>query len=159
MMELEDKIKGVIAGLFGSIIASFGVALGASLLTTNYWTVILSGLIVGLASSFANAFGPLVSSTRMHNSQMCSSDDLGQAFGSCFLTFIFVGMPLISYVLINDLSLARIISIITGLVLLFILGVHEAQLEHRSPLVFGFTMMMVGVVCAYVFYLLANLLK
>ena len=57
-MELENKIKEIIFGLFGSIIASFGVSLGASFLTNDHTVILLSGLIVGIASSFANAFGP-----------------------------------------------------------------------------------------------------
>jgi len=58
-MELENKIKGII---FGSIIASFVTSLGVSLLTSDHWIILLAGLIVGVASSFANAFGPLISS-------------------------------------------------------------------------------------------------
>lgn len=157
-MELENKIKGIISGLFGSIVASFGVALGASLLVTDHRTIVLSGLIVGLASSFANAFGPLIASSRMMNYQICSRQDLEQAIGSFLLTFIFVLLPLVPYMFIANLALARIISIITGLVLLFILGVHQAQLEHESQLRNGFFMAAIGAVCAYIIYFLAKLI-
>ena len=34
-IELKNKIKGVILGLFDSIAASFGTALGVSILTSN----------------------------------------------------------------------------------------------------------------------------
>ncbi len=157
-MEIENKIKGIIFGLFGSIIASFGISLGASLLTSDRWTILLSGLIVGVASSFANSFGPLVSSSKMLNNQAYSKQDFEQSMGSFALTFVIIGLPLISYVLINDLRLARIISIMTGLVLLFIFGVHRAQLEHEnSPLGYGFMMSLIGATCAYGFYYLASL--
>jgi VIT1/CCC1 family predicted Fe2+/Mn2+ transporter len=158
-MELENKIKEIIFGLFGSIIASFGVSLGASFLTANHTTILLSGLIVGVASSFANAFGPLVSSSQMLTRQTYSKQDFQQAFGSSVLTFIIVGLPLVSYILISDLGIARIISVITGLVLLFIFGVHQAQLERKSALGYGFTMALVGVICAGIFYYLAILFK
>ena len=158
-MELQDKIKGIISGLFGSIIASFCVSLGASLLIADHRTIVLSGLIVGLACSFANAFGPLVSSTRMITYQRCSAQDIEQALGSFMLTFIFVILPLVSYMVIANLALARIIAIITGLALLFILGVHQAQLEHRSPLRNGFVMAIAGVISAAIFYFLATLIQ
>lgn len=158
-MELEDKIKEIIFGLFGSIIASFGVSLGASFLTTSHTTILLSGLIVGVASSFANAFGPLVLSSQMHSHQTYSRQDFQQAAGSSLLTFVIVGLPLVSYVLISDLGIARIISIITGLVLLFIFGVHQAQLEHRYPLSYGFSMALIGAVFAGLFYFLAILFR
>jgi VIT1/CCC1 family predicted Fe2+/Mn2+ transporter len=94
----------------------------------------------------------------MINYQICCRQDLEQAIGSFLLTFIFVLLPLVPYMFIANLALARIISIITGLVLLFILGVHQAQLEHNSPLRHGFVMAMIGAACAYIFYFLAKLI-
>ncbi|MCX6762674.1 MAG: VIT1/CCC1 transporter family protein [Candidatus Moranbacteria bacterium] len=158
-MELENKIKEIIFGLFGSIIASFGVSLGASFLTSDHTVILLSGLIVGIASSFANAFGPLISSSQMQIRQTYSKQDFQQAGGSFFLTFIIVGLPLVSYVLIRDVGIGRIISVITGLVLLFIFGVHQAQLERKSPLGYGFSMALIGAIAAGVFYYLALLFR
>ena len=158
-MELENKIKEIIFGLFGSIIASFGVSLGASFLTSDHLTILLAGLIVGIASSFANAFGPLVSSSQMLTRQTYSKQDFQQAVGSSVLTFVIVGLPLVSYVLISDLGIARIISVITGLVLLFIFGVHQAQLERKSALGYGFSMALVGALFAGLFYFLAVLFR
>jgi VIT1/CCC1 family predicted Fe2+/Mn2+ transporter len=158
-MELENKIKEIIFGLFGSIIASFGVSLGASFLTTDHLTILLSGLIVGIASSFANAFGPLISSSQMQSRQTYSEQDFKQAAGSSLLTFIIVVMPLVSYILIGNLGIARIISVITGLVLLFIFGIHQAQLERKSPLGYGFSMALAGAICAGLFYYLAVLFR
>ncbi|HLM84262.1 MAG TPA: VIT1/CCC1 transporter family protein [Candidatus Bathyarchaeia archaeon] len=154
-MELENKIKEIIFGLFGSIIASFGVSLGASFLTNNHWTVLLSGLIVGIASSIANSFGPLVAITQSHDRRPYSEQDFEQVIGSSLLTFIIVGLPLVPYVLLSELGISRVISVITGLALLFIFGVHQAELEHKSPLAYGFTMALIGLVCAWIFYLLA----
>jgi VIT1/CCC1 family predicted Fe2+/Mn2+ transporter len=153
--EIESKIKGVILGLFGSIIASFGIALGVSVLTPERWTILVSGLIVGIASSFANSFGPLVSKSRLISNQVYSKDDLMQATGSLILTFIIIGLPLISYLLMSDLAIARIISVMTGLVLLFIFGVHRAQLENESPLSYAFAMASIGAAAAAICYLIA----
>ena len=153
--ELEVKIRGVIFGLFGSIMASFGVALGVSVLTTDRWTILISGLIVGMASSFANSFGPLVSKTRLISSRTYSKGDFMQATGSLILTFIIVGLPLISYLLMDNLVIARVISVMTGLVLLFIFGVHWAQLENESPLSYAFIMTIIGITGAIICYLFA----
>lgn len=153
--ELESKIKGVIFGLFGSIIASFGVALGVSVLTPDRWTILLSGLIVGTASSFANSFGPLVSKSRLISSHAYSKSDLIQAAASLILTFIIIGLPIISYLLMSDLIIARIISVMTGLVLLFIFGVHRAQLENESPLSYAFEMALIGAAGALICYFTA----
>lgn len=153
--ELESKIKGVIFGLFGSIIASFGVALGVSVLTPSRWTILMSGLIVGIASSFANSFGPLVSKSRLINSHAYSKSDLAQAVASLMLTFIVIGLPIISYLLMSDLMVARIISVMTGLVLLFVFGVHRAQLENESPLSYAFEMVLIGVAGALICYFAA----
>lgn len=158
-MELENKIKEIIFGLFGSIIASFGVSLGASFLTNDHTVILLSGLIVGIASSFANAFGPLISSSQMQIRQTYSKQDFQQAGGSFFLTFIITGLPLVSYILIGDVGIGRIISVITGLVLLFIFGVHQAQLERKSPLGYGFSMALIGAIAAGIFYFLALLFR
>jgi VIT1/CCC1 family predicted Fe2+/Mn2+ transporter len=157
-MELENKIKGMIFGLFGSIIASSATSLCVSFLTSDYWTILLSGLIVGIASSFANAFGPLVSSSQMLSQQSYAVQDFKQAIGSSILTFIIIGLPLISYILINKLDLARIISITTSLVLLFIFGIHKAQMEHdTSPLRYGFLVSLFGTTIFALCYYLVNL--
>ena len=157
--EIESKIKGVILGLFGSIIASFGVALGVSVLTSDRWAILLSGLIVGTASSFANSFGPLISKFRLTSltgGQAYSGNDFMQATASSALTFIIVGMPLIPYILMDDLAIARTISVMTGLVLLFIFGIHRAQLENESPLTYGFKMSLIGAAGAAICYLIAT---
>lgn len=157
-MEIKDKITGIIFGLFGSIIASFCVALAASFLTDDPWTILLSGIIVGMTSSFANAFGPLVSSSQVLNNKIYSKQDIEQSLASFLLTFVIVALPLIPYILISDLALARMISIMTGLVLLFIFGVQHAQLKHHSPLLYGFMMVSIGIVSACVCYYVAHLL-
>ena len=136
-LDLKDKIKGVIFGLLGSIIASVSVALGVSVLTSRHWSILLAGLIVGLASSYANSFGPLISESSSISKQIYSRTNFIQATASLVLTFITVTLPLISYVVISDLNIARIISVITGLVLVFIFGVHQAQLENESPLFYA----------------------
>jgi len=96
----------------------------------------------------------------MINNQTYANQDFKQAMGSLMITFIIVIMPLIAYVIIGNLDLARMISVMTGLVLLFVFGVHRAQLEYGiSPLRYGFSMALVGAVCACSFYYLANFFK
>jgi VIT1/CCC1 family predicted Fe2+/Mn2+ transporter len=157
-MEIIDKITGIIFGLFGSIIASFGVALAASFLTDNPWTIVLAGFIVGIASSFANAFGPLVSSSQILNNKLYSRQDLEQALASSLLTLFIVSLPLLPYLLISDLVLARMVSVMTGLVLLFVFGVQHAQLKHNFPLMYGFMMVAIGIAAAYACSYIAHLL-
>jgi VIT1/CCC1 family predicted Fe2+/Mn2+ transporter len=133
------------------------VALGVSALTSNSWTILISGLIVGIASSFANAFGPLITKGRLLSSQVYSVNDLIHSTISFLLTFIIIGLPIIPY-LINNLNIARVVSVITGLVLLFVFGVHKGQLEHlgyESPLVYGFKMALIGAAIAMICYLVA----
>ena len=155
--EIQKKIQGVIAGLFGSIMASFGIALGVSALTPDYWVILLSGLIVGVASSFANSFGPLISKSQIVNSQKqtYSKENIMQATASLVLTFIIIILPLVSYLLMRDIIIARTISVMTGLALLFIFGVHRAQLENKPPLLYAFTITSIGAVGAAVCYLIA----
>ena len=150
---LEDKIKGVIFGLFGSIMASFDVALGVSILTSDSWTIFISGLIVGMASSFANSFGPLITKSRFVDSQAYSINDLIQSLISFTLTFVVVSLPLIPY-FFSNLIIARVVSITSGLVLLFIFGVHKGQLEYleESPLVYGFKIALIGAIGAVICY-------
>ncbi|MCK4744627.1 hypothetical protein KAS41_01030 [Candidatus Parcubacteria bacterium] len=158
LFDIEKKIQGIILGLFGSIIASFSIALGVSVLTSNYWTILSSGLIVGVASSFANSFGPLVAKSK---SQSYSKEDILESTGSFIFTFIIIALPLISYLLMGDLNIARIISLMTGIVLLFIFGVHRAQLENRkSPLAYAFTVASVGgIVAAACYFVALNFIK
>ncbi|MEN8252305.1 MAG: VIT1/CCC1 transporter family protein [Patescibacteria group bacterium] len=148
-MEIIDKITGIIFGLFGSIIASFGVALMASFLTDDPLTIVFAGLIVAIASSIANAFGPLTCSSNIVNDKAYSKEDVEQSCGSLFLTFFIVVLPLIPYLLVSELELARMISIMTGLILLFIFGAQHAQLRQYSPLLYGFMMVAIGIICAY----------
>ena len=151
LSDIEKKMQGIILGLFGSIMASFGIALGISTLTSNHWTILSSGLIVGLASSFANSFGPLVAKSK---SQTYSKDDLLESSGSFVLTFIIIVLPLISYLLMDNLDIARVISIMTGIVLLFIFGIHRAQLENKSSssLFYAFIVAFIGVIFAIICY-------
>ena len=151
LSDIEKKIQGIILGLFGSIMASFGIALGISTLTSNHWTILSSGLIVGLASSFANSFGPLVVKSK---TQIYSKDDFFESTGSFVFTFIIIALPLISYLFMDDLNIARIISIMTGLVLLFIFGIHRALLEGKtsSPLFYASTVALIGALFAIMCY-------
>ena len=148
-MEIIDKITGVIFGLFGSIIASLCVSFATSLLTDDSVAIVLAGSLVGTASSFANAFGPVVSSSQILDNKIYSKQDIEQALVSFIVTIFIVGLPLIPYILFKDMALARMISVMTGLVLLFIFGVQHAQLKHYSPLLYGFMMVAIGIVCAY----------
>lgn len=154
LLDIEKKIQGIILGLFGSIMASFGIALGVSILTSNHWAILSSGLIVGIASSFANSFGPLVAKSK---SQHYSKEDILESSGSFVFTFIIITLPLISYPLMGNLDIARIISVMTGIVLLFIFGVHRAQLENRcsSPLLYAFMVALVGALFAIICYVSA----
>ncbi len=155
LFDIEKKIRGIILGLFGSIMASFGIALGVSVLTSNYWTILSSGLIVGIASSFANSFGPLIAKSK---SQAYSKEDILESSGSFALTFIIIALPLVSYLLMDDLDIARTISVMTGVVLLFIFGIHRAQLENRysSPLLYAFTVALAGALFALICYSTAS---
>ncbi|XLQ20660.1 MAG: VIT1/CCC1 transporter family protein [Candidatus Moraniibacteriota bacterium] len=157
-MNIIDKITGMIFGLFGSIIAGFCVSLITSFLTDNQWTILLAGFIIGVTSSFANAFGPLVSSSQVLSDKIYSKRDMEQAVASFLLTFVVVSLPLFPYILVNDLVLARMISVMTGLVLLFIFGVQHAQLKHYSPLLYGFMMVAIGFVSAYICSYIAHIL-
>ncbi|MEA2064978.1 MAG: hypothetical protein U9O66_01605 [Patescibacteria group bacterium] len=151
LSDIEKKIQGIILGLFGSIMASFGIALGISMLTSNHWTILSSGLIVGLASSFANSFGPLVVKSK---TKTYSQDDLFESTGSFIFTFIIIVLPLVSYLFMNDLNIARIISIMTGIVLLFIFGIHRALLEGKtySPLFYASIVALIGAFFAIMCY-------
>jgi len=157
-MEIIDKITGVIFGLFGSIIASFCVSFATSLFTNDSIAIVLAGFLVGIASSFANAFGPVVSSSQILDNKIYSKQDIEQALVSFIVTIFIVGLPLVPYILFKDIVLARMISIMIGLVLLFIFGVQHAQLKHYSPLLYGFMMVTIGIVCAYAVSYVAHLL-
>ena len=150
--EIESKIKGVILGVLGSIIASFSIALGVSVLSPDRWTIITSGLIIGIASSFANSLGPLFSRSRLISSREFSKEDFWEVIISLIFTFIVVGLPLLPYPLMKNLNIARVISIMTGLVLLFIFASHKAQLENDSPLAYAFGIVIVGAIIAAVSY-------
>lgn len=157
--DLENKLREVIFGIVGAVIASFCVSLGVSTITSDHWTIVVAGLIVGVAGSAANSFGPLIVSSPVLHTQSPSRNDLAQCLGSLFLTLAIVILPLISYMVMEDLSIARFISIMTGLVLLFIFGIYRAQLEGKSPLTHGFLMVLIGVVSVYVCYYIVSLFK
>lgn len=157
--DLENKLREIIFGIVGSIIASFCVSLGVSTLTSHFWTIILAGFIVGLAGSFANAFAPLIVSSRILHTESFSRNDFAQCVGSLFLTLVVVGLPLVPYALMDNLSVARIISVMTGLVLLFIFGIYRAQLEGKSPLFHGFFLVFIGSASAYICYYVISLFK
>lgn len=157
--DMENKLREIIFGIVGSIIASFCVSLGVSTLTTHPWTIVVAGLIVGLAGSFANAFAPLIVSSRLVHTQSFSRNDFMQCVGSFLLTMIIVGLPLVPYILMNNLSVSRIISVMTGLVLLFIFGIYRAQLEEKSPLFHGFFLVFIGIASGYICYYIISLFK
>ncbi|MCD6270532.1 hypothetical protein J7J23_01990 [bacterium] len=150
--EIESKIKGVILGVLGSIIASFSIALGVSVLTSDSWTIIFSGLIVGIASSFANSLAPLTSKSRLISSRSFSKEDLWQVIISLVFTFVVVGLPLLPYPIMENLNIARVISITTGLVLLFIFAGNKAQLENDSPIGYALGIVTVGIIIAALSY-------
>ena len=152
--ELGNKIRGVFMGLFGAIVAGFSVSVGVSVLTDNQSVVLMAGFMVGLAGSFANSFGPIVSKYNLSTNREFSKSDIVQAGASFILTFIVVNFSLVPYLLM-PIPIARIISVMIGLVLLFIFGIQRAQLEYDSPLLYGFGMALVGGVCAMACYWVA----
>lgn len=130
--DFENKIRLVISGLFGSITASLSVSLGVSVLTENRWTIIVSGLIVGLAGSVANAASPLITRANFLKSDVPIGQMLRQSASSFLVTFAIIFLPIVSYLIMDDMNIARATSLITGLVMLFIFGVHRAEFDDRA---------------------------
>lgn len=141
--------------MFGSIIAGFSAAVGVSVLTSSQSSVLIAGFMVGLASSFANSFGPVVSKYNLSSSQEFSKNDIAQAVGSFTLTFLVVNFSLLPYIFM-PLPIARIISVIIGLVLLFIFGIQQAQMEYDYPLIYGFWMVSIGIISVAICYWTAS---
>lgn len=155
--ELENKVKVVISGLFGSITASFSVALGVSVLTPNRWTIILSGIIVGAAGSLANAASPFVSRSNFLKPNISFKTILKQSTSSFIVTFVIISLPIVSYLLMDTIGVARITSLITGLVMLFIFGVHRAEVEGRTnPVSHAFGLVLFGMAMAFVAFAVAR---
>ena len=150
--DIEKKIQGIILGLFGSVMGSFGTALGVSVLTSDYLTIVSAGLIVGLASSFANSFGPLVAKSK---SQIYGKEDLWEGTASFLFTFVVITLPLLSYLLMDNIKIARTISIMTGLVLIFIFAIQQSLVEKdkKSPLSYASGIVFVGIVFSLACYL------
>ena len=155
--ELENKIRVVISGLFGSITASFSVALGVSVLTSDRWTIIMSGVIVGIAGSLANAASPFVSRTNFLRPNISFKSIMKQSASSFLITFVIIFLPIVSYLLMASIGVARITSLITGLVMLFIFGVHRAEVEGRTnPVSHAFGMVLFGMAAAFVAFAVAK---
>ena len=155
--EIENKVRVVIFGLFGSVMACFSVTLGVSILTSDRWTIVTAGIIVGIAGSLANAVSPFVSRTSFLRPSISFRAIVRQSASSFFATFAIIFLSIISYLLMESIIVARITSLVTGMVMLFIFGIHRAEMENReNSIAHAFGIVFLGATAAALSFVVAR---
>lgn len=147
----KKEVGATVSGISGSIIASFSVALGVSVLTESRWTIVTAGIIFGIAGSLANVADPFAAKANFLRSRISIRQAVNRLSPSFSNVFIIIFLPLLPYLLIDYLAAARIISLATGLILLFIFGARRVSAGgKKNPARLGFLSVLLGLLAALI---------
>ena len=146
--KLRDSMHGAAFGIVDGVITVLGLTLGVSALSPDRTVILVAGVSVGIADGLANSAGFFVSEevATEHGISNHTKKAIYASSISCFAaTLVAVLFPTIPY-LFAKIAIARVVSIMVGLSLLFVFGVIHARFSHESPIKEGLKLVAIGAI-------------
>jgi len=146
--KIKRSMQGVAFGIIEGIIMIFGLTLGISALNVSKVLILITGLTAGIADGLANSAGFFVSEEVEAEHKIVKHSKKQILFSSslCGLaTFLAVMFPILPYLFLS-IGVARLISIVVSLSLLFMFGIYHAKISKENPVREGLKFATIGAV-------------
>jgi predicted membrane protein (TIGR00267 family) len=168
-MELLHELEGAAFGLGDGVICALGMLVGAAAATSTPSTVIMVGVVGGIADAFGNAIGFYISQSAERGVQMhmhrkgekvrihSSTETVMNGVMSFISTILIFGILLLPYLFMRILD-AVIVSCIIGAILLFLLGVYVGKISGEGQVKIGLIYAILGIAGAFLSYGIGELL-
>jgi predicted membrane protein (TIGR00267 family) len=170
-MKLLQVLEGASFGLADGVICALGIIMGVAAATSSATTVIIVGVIGGVADAFGNSIGFYISQLAERGVQTYESREHGEkhkihtvedtivsGIASFIVTIVIFGLLLVPYLFLQIVD-ASIVSFAVGAVILACLGAYVARLSKESIWKTGLWYACIGLVGAVVSYWIGLQLK
>jgi len=169
-MRLVEALEGASFGLTDGVICALGIVIGVAAATSNTSTVLLAGIIGGIADAFDNSIGFYVSqlterSVQIHdkkkgtNQKVHTYHEAVLSGAASFVMTVVIFSLLISPYALMSVADAMITSFVIAIVLLMAFGAYVSRLSNESAWKMALWYSSLGVVGAIVSYGAGLLLK
>lgn len=130
-MLIKQSVKtGLSFGLTSGIITTLGLIVGLNSGSHSQIIVMAGILVIAVADGFSDALGIHISEESNKN---ITIKEIWESTISTFLSKFIIALTFVIPVLFIELSLAIIVSIIWGLLLIAVLSFYVAKQQNRSP--------------------------
>jgi len=154
MFKFKQSVKtGLSFGLTSGIITTLGLMVGLHSGTHSQKIVMAGILVIAVADAFSDALGIHISE---ESDRQVNTKEVWESTISTFLSKFIVALTFIVPVLFLELSLAIIVSIIWGLLLIAILSFYVAKQQNQSPPLIILEHLFITVLVIIVTYYIGN---
>lgn len=166
-MDVMKELEGMAFGLTDGVICFLGILIGVAAATNDANTVIIAGIVGGIANSFGNAVGFYTSQEMERGiqtndkkngkeTQIHSKKEVVMNAVFSFLGTLFVLVVLIIPFFLLQLMPAIAMSFALGMIILFALGAYASRLVEESWFMTGFRFAFLGILAAIVGFLVGD---
>lgn len=161
IFKIEKGIQGAAFGIVDGIIAMLGTTFAISVFSENPLLVLVTGIAVGFSNGIANAAGFFISEEveSQHGISGHTPKEIYKAALFCFVGSVGVVILALFPYLFFSFGLARILSLLIGALILFLLGVYHATISKESRIGEGLKFFFISVIAALLCYGLGYLIK
>lgn len=154
MFKFKQSIKtGLSFGLTSGVITTLGLMVGLHS-GTHSQKIVMSGiLVIAIADAFSDALGIHVSE---ESDRQANIKEVWESTISTFLSKFIIALTFIVPVLFLELSLAIIVSVVWGLLLISILSFYIAKQQKQSPYLIILEHLFITVLVIIITYYIGN---
>lgn len=154
MFKFKQSVKtGLSFGLTSGVITTLGLMVGLHS-GTHSQKIVMSGiLVIAIADAFSDALGIHVSE---ESDRQANIKEVWESTISTFLSKFIIALTFIVPVLFLELSLAIIVSVVWGLLLISILSFYIAKQQKQSPHLIILEHLFITVLVIIVTYYIGN---
>lgn len=142
----EDYLRSIIFGFQDSLVSTTGVIAGVAAGTSNKELIVLAGVVTIAVESLSMGAGQYMSEKSVHQLDKTGkhTDNLYIGGGLMALSYFLGGLVPLLPIIIFKLSISPIISILSALTGLFILGYLKAHIVKVNPLKSAIEILILG---------------
>ena len=170
-MKTIKGFQGAAFGLSDGLIMLLGLVIGVAEATSNPTAVIVAGIAGGIANSFGNAIGFYISELEERGQQLyekskqkskvlvhSKKEAVTSGVFSFFATLFALVVPVTPFFFFGIYQ-SMILAVAVAVIILFLLGNYVGRLSGENPLKTGIRFAVLGIVGAFICYLVGDFLK
>jgi len=169
-MDFLHQLEGAAFGLADGVICALGMLIGVAAATSNPSSVIVVGIVGGVADAFGNSIGFYISQSTERGVQR-HEERKGKAVRvhsrsevllngvMSFVATVFIFALLVLPFVVVPIATAMYVSFVLGIFLLFVFGAYVARISQENWIKLGVEYALLGMVGAFLSWFVGLQLK